>query len=1019
MSTTKIVDGAVTTDKLANNSVTSLKLADNSVSTTKIVDGAVTTDKLANNAVTTEKIANASVTSEKLAPDVFNTNTIPDNITIKILGDFTFDEVNWNNYKTAGIYRVFGVPSSGGSNQPPATYKYGSLVVLRGQYGGITQIFIPHLIDNNLYVRHNWWDGEDIQWSAWRIYSSSNVDSSISGIWSFINGLKTNSITHATGSTLNVNSNGDVNINIGGIVRISKPNGDLLYLHATQGGNGNAGSIAFKGYGGTDTSNPASKISFIDDGSYSSHIAFLTKTPGADGNSLVERVRITSSGNVGIKTSNPTYDLEVAGKVRISPSNTAGLQEGLSLVDPGTGSGEGLWIGWRRGTSAKDAARIGLFSDSAGGHLYFSTSNSDSSDPTEHMRITSSGNIGIGISSPSQKLHVYGNVLISSGRLITNSGTGDTTHIEFQNRGFSRWKINLNGNESGSDTGSDLAFISISDTNNHKTLMDISRSAGTVRMYGGDATNPNNPTLLLYGTNSSSRSYLIRFYPTLSDGSFSIGLAPTGTQGYLEIRGGQGTSSVYGVRLMRGNANDGWDILAEFDTQAKIYKNLRVFTNPTDSVSTSGVINIPNNQWISARNASNSGDVNLIRLNNRNEIAIGTRISGIETYSGSTLTAINSGLGIKRTASITQAGWYRIAINGDVVNKTGGNRASAKFILTDRTSGQHSTAYIYASVHFGEQPTLTLLHRAKHFGTGRITRVRLSKGGTYEGAALDVYVDGSATVDYVILENEQNTGWLPVNWEQVASTSGDTDGIPSGFTATILELNDESVMGISTDTGKSKWYRNGSIVIGDQLFGTLPAKLSVITSDDKALFLQSTIGGSGAEVGIYFKTYKTPSYTNYPTAKISTIDDGNYSSHITFHTKIPGADANSLSERVRITSSGDVGLGTTSPSSKLHVVGTITANSIQGSNSSIFLINARNYGLEFRIDEDNYGGDIFRFSKGPNGSIELMRLTSNGRLGLGTSNPQSTLDINGDLRVSDKIIIEGTCLVMGVMENVF
>ena len=51
---------------------------------------------------------------------------------------------------------------------------------------------------------------------------------------------------------------------------------------------------------------PQAKIKAIDDGNYSDHLTFWTKTPGAGGNPVTERLRITSAGNVGIGTSNPT-----------------------------------------------------------------------------------------------------------------------------------------------------------------------------------------------------------------------------------------------------------------------------------------------------------------------------------------------------------------------------------------------------------------------------------------------------------------------------------------------------------------------------------------------------------------------------------------------------------------------------------------------------------------------------------------------------------------------------------------
>ncbi|MCS6929167.1 MAG: tail fiber domain-containing protein [Saprospiraceae bacterium] len=62
----KIADGAVNTSKLADGAVTAPKLADGSVGTAKLVDGAVSTNKLADNAVNTSKVANGAITGAKI-----------------------------------------------------------------------------------------------------------------------------------------------------------------------------------------------------------------------------------------------------------------------------------------------------------------------------------------------------------------------------------------------------------------------------------------------------------------------------------------------------------------------------------------------------------------------------------------------------------------------------------------------------------------------------------------------------------------------------------------------------------------------------------------------------------------------------------------------------------------------------------------------------------------------------------------------------------------------------------------
>ncbi len=64
--------------------------------------------------------------------------------------------------------------------------------------------------------------------------------------------------------------------------------------------------------------------------------------------------------------------------------------------------------------------------------------------------------------------------------------------------------------------------------------------------------------------------------------------------------------------------------------------------------------------------------------------------------------------------------------------------------------------------------------------------------------------------------------------------------------------------------------------------------------------------------------------------------------------------------------------------------------SLSGPNNSDLMLNARNYGIEIRIDEDNSGNNTFRITKGSGGSITLLELGNNGSL-----NIRNTLNIGG------------------------
>ncbi|MCW3127423.1 MAG: hypothetical protein JWO03_3081, partial [Bacteroidetes bacterium] len=93
------------------------------------------------------------------------------------------------------------------------------------------------------------------------------------------------------------------------------------------------------------------------------------------------------------------------------------------------------------------------------------------------------------------------------------------------------------------------------------------------------------------------------------------------------------------------------------------------------------------------------------------------------------------------------------------------------------------------------------------------------------------------------------------------------------------------------------------------------------------LMLQNTSGGN---TNIYMANYNDliPGVSR-PGASISAQNDGSYSASMVFATKQPGADANPLTERMRIRSNGNVGIGTNAPQQKLDVAGTAKMSGFQ------------------------------------------------------------------------------------------
>ena len=133
----------------------------------------------------------------------------------------------------------------------------------------------------------------------------------------------------------------------------------------------------------------------------------------AFGTASTERMRIDSSGNVGIGSSNPVRNLQLG-------DNTS-ASEVISLQTTSSGKGS-IYFGDNTSTSAEFAGMLRY--DHADNSMQFRTSS------TEAMRIDSSGNVGIGTTSSDTKLDVRGDVSIAY----------NATHaLRFYNEGRTNW----------------------------------------------------------------------------------------------------------------------------------------------------------------------------------------------------------------------------------------------------------------------------------------------------------------------------------------------------------------------------------------------------------------------------------------------------------------------------------------------------------------------------------------------------------------------------------------------------
>jgi hypothetical protein len=341
-----------------------------------------------------------------------------------------------------------------------------------------------------------------------------------------------------------------------------------------------------------------------------------------------------------------------------------------------------------------------------------------------------------------------------------------------------------------------------------------------------------------------------------------------------------------------------------------------------------------------------------------------------------------------------------------ILSGTEGISGSAGVIDAETFAGQANTYYTDISARLGYTPlsnvnpsysgTLTGNTGIINIGSGQFYKDangQIGIGTTSPQAPLNVSYSNSTRTDTLRLTN-RNTGgygsWLNFYGDYDGGYSFAKIGTENETTGATLRFHTADTSKVSQE--RMRLDSSGNLGLGTNSPSTF-GKFAVT----------GTLGTFAVEAsGAVIKM--TRSNTNY-----ITCPNGDLSYNATLHIF---TNANASTEWMRINSSGNVGIGTSSPTARLHVaggglLGTSSTNPLAftGSSSSLAGIGSYNANTDMNIYAAGTGN--IKFSSGVSWSsdasltdigTERMRIDSSGNVGIGTASPADKLDVVGPVR---------------------
>ena len=708
------------------------------------------------------------------------------------------------------------------------------------------------------------------------------------------------------------------------------------------------------------------------------------------GGTNTQAITLNASGNVGIGTSSPGQKLEVNGNIISSINGKIGFRYSSSDAN--------LYSYLRSATNGGIGPIVlaGGFESNGGTNeaIRFSTNNGSGGERTA-VSILNVGNVGIGTSAPSFPF--------GSGLEIQN-GVAAYLKLKFTgNTGFDLYQSGLDSYIFNRDNG----FINFGTNNSEKMRI---TNAGNV---GIGTSSPNSKLSISYSsavvdalnivnTNTNGRSWYVGDGAGVVAGTFGFYDATAAlSRLVINASGNVGIGATSPVSIgtgittldIQGSAAGGI-AFGLSGTKNYIYgaSTMYVEANTTAVFATSGSEKM---------RITSAGNVGIGTTSPNEKLTVSGKI-----YANPQQPVVLSGQG---------APYYgtNITLASDIGSTQGANRIWSRYDGTGSgaTTFERSTN---SQAYNSDPQLLTYTESMRIAGNGNVLI------GTTSDLGYKLNVAGTLrTTDYALLGYNTSVGNSSFAWGypgayygQMQNISSTVYGIGFGSTpttigTTVLSYNTSGNVGIGTTNPGYKLEVNGKIYSSTEVqantavmnttggyasfgsnSGSVPVRIGRDTSiNDIIINAEGNVGiGTASINSALSSTEKVLKISNTNVASIYLETNGGaIANYLNSSRNLVWYDISASAEHMRLSSSGNLGIGTTSPAAKLTVVGAATV--IGQTNVSARFSDDQNSTLLISHPDASSntaiitGNNQLGFATGSVGSIaERMRIASNGAI---------------------------------------